>query len=386
MRPEDPDFSANFPPETPPLPPADSAERPVTAEATPDAAPEESLVGEVAGEAMAPEAVEPPALADDPLARAPVATDPVTTDLPTPDLPMPEALATDALATDSNTPGSLPPESLAADDAVVPETPATDDPPPLRADATLEDLRALALGEARPAPAPPPRRPTRPSAPPEDEWAAPERPYQPQELGAVDQLLLVLAEGVALWKKGLRWVRSQLPANLQGQFSDELLTALALGLLVLLLALGNPFGGQGARATEPAPASEPEPTALTGATPETVSETPPEALPEPSPDQSLIADIQARVSRISRSYGAGLIQSVEVDLAGNTLGVNVAETWYGLLPTQQDEIAQDIYAQAQGLQIGTLQLRDPGGEVVARNPVVGTSMVVLHRLRSAEGT
>jgi hypothetical protein len=228
--------------------------------------------------------------------------------------------------------------------------------------------------------------------PAEDVWADTEIPYQPKELGVVDQLLLLLADGVALGKKGLRWVRSQLPADLQRQLSDEVLAAIILGLLVLGLALWNPLGAKGGVASEPL-SSEPLPRITAAApddldsfaagpatarSPEPVASPP---TPEPTAEQSLIADIQARVSRLSRSYGAGLIQSVEVNLPQSTLGVNVAEAWYGLLPQQQDEIAQDIYAQAQGLTLGRLQLRDPDGVVVARNPVVGPTMVVLKRLR-----
>ncbi|WP_035994681.1 hypothetical protein [Leptolyngbya sp. KIOST-1] len=240
--------------------------------------------------------------------------------------------------------------------------------------------------------------PQRAAAPAEDVWADTGVPYQPKELGVVDQLLLLLAEGTTLWKKGVRWVRSQLPPDLQRQLSDGLLTAIALGLLMLLLALWNPLGlGQRERvATAPTlPAAE-EPSSATEASPygEASEGTAPEAAPEPAPkptqgaeptpEQSLIADIQNRVSNISRSYGAGLIQSVEVNLPENTLGVNVAEAWYGLLSSQQDEVAQDIFAQAQGLNFGTLQLRDPDGAVVARNPVVGPNMVVLRRLRSLD--
>ncbi|PZV01672.1 MAG: hypothetical protein DCF32_15995 [Leptolyngbya sp.] len=232
----------------------------------------------------------------------------------------------------------------------------------------------------------------RPVSPAEDVWADTGIPYQPKELGVVDQLLLLLAEGATLWKKGLRWVRSQLPPDLQRQLSDGMLTAIALGLLMLLLALWNPLG---ARRGEPVVASEPQPPmtaaepdgddlfAAPGAPPEQPAAPPP--VVEPPPEQSLITDIQNRVSSISRSYGAGLIQSVEVNLSANTLGVNVAEAWYGLLGDQQNEVAQDIYAQAQGLNFGTLQLHDPEGVVVARNPVVGTNMVILRRLRSVDG-
>ncbi|MGB3308859.1 MAG: hypothetical protein WBG32_21545 [Nodosilinea sp.] len=257
-----------------------------------------------------------------------------------------------------------------------------------------------------------PYKNTSPIAPAEDVWADTGIPYQPKELGVVDQLLLLLADGVTLWKKGLRWVRSQLPPDLQRQLSDGVLTAIALGLLMLFLALWNPLGkGQSEQvASESSPRtgteapvapaeayfSEARPSeAFPKASSEALSEPPSEAhrldsdsnpAPEPAPvvestpDQNLIADIQTRVSRISRSYGAGLIQSVEVNLPKNTLDVNVAEAWYGLLATQQNEVAQDIFAQAQGLNFGTLQLLDPEGEVVARNPVVGPNMVVLHRL------
>lgn len=257
----------------------------------------------------------------------------------------------------------------------------TPEPQPMDIDRRQMPERAAAAKRARPV------------SPAEDVWADTGIPYQPKELGVVDQLLLLLAEGTTLWKKGLRWVRSQLPPDLQRKLSDGMLTAIALGLLMLLLALWNPLG---ARRGEPVVASKPQPQ-ITAAEPDgddlfaapvpTAEQPAPAPAPvvEPTPEQSLITDIQNRVSSISRSYGAGLIQSVEVNLPANTLGVNVAEAWYGLLGDQQNEIAQDIYAQAQGLKFGTLQLRDPEGVVVARNPVVGPNMVILRRLRSVDG-
>ena len=229
----------------------------------------------------------------------------------------------------------------------------------------------------------------------EDVWADTDVPYQPKELGVVDQALLWLADGVTLWKRFLRWVRSQLPPNLQ--LSDGVLTAIALGLLILCIALWNPLGsGRSSRVVatpDPLPRVEAEEPSFEAEDPTALPTIPDEAQPleaaqppAPSPEQRLITDIQDRVSAISRSYGVGLIQSVEVNLPANTLGVNLAEAWYGLLTSQQDEIAQDIYQQAQGLNFSTLQLRDPDGLVVARNPVVGTAMVVLRRLRSAEAS
>jgi hypothetical protein len=235
---------------------------------------------------------------------------------------------------------------------------------------------------------------------PYDDWEPSEVPYQPKELGVIDQLMIVLADGATIWRKVLRQVRSWLPRTWQRNLSDELMTAIALGLLILWLVLWNPLGGTSpSRVTVekpeiPGPAlSQSDDKAGTSAilsrdsgesAPAIAAETPAEAL-EPSPEQTLIADIQERVSKISRSYAVGLIQSVEVNLPQQVLSVNVSNDWYGLGAESQDRIAQDIYSQAQGLAFATLQLRDPDGVVVARNPVVGPAMVILKRHRPVEG-
>ncbi|MBE9111553.1 hypothetical protein IQ273_19285, partial [Nodosilinea sp. LEGE 07298] len=117
-------------------------------------------------------------------------------------------------------------------------------------------------------------------APAEDVWADTGIPYQPKELGVVDQLLLLLADGVTLWKKGLRWVRSQLPPDLQRQLSDGVLTAIALGLLMLFLALWNPLGaGQSGQVASESPSAEapvsPAEAYFSEAQPEALSEAPP---------------------------------------------------------------------------------------------------------------
>lgn len=241
---------------------------------------------------------------------------------------------------------------------------------------------------------------------PYDDWEPSEVPYQPKELGMIDQLMIVLADGAAIWRRGLRQVRSWLPITWQRTLSDELMTAIALGLVILWLVLWNPLGGgstagqgvegpeisvsapvlspggaQGGKASPLGESSASDP-AITADNRAIDNRT--EGL-EPSPEQSLIADIQDRVSKISRSYGVGLIQSVEVNWPQQVLSVNVSNDWYGLGMASQDRIAQDIYTQAQGLALATLQLRDADGLVVARNPVVGPTMVILKRHRPTEG-
>lgn len=379
MRPQDP----NFPEEIPPIPPPRNRDESEPGNGDGSGSPHLDTSAEVVGE-------EVPGQESGPLNAAGSGGEA----LPRQDL------ATDGIPAEPNfsdrpnrqNPDAAPPPVVSNNGR-----PYTPDPQPWT-DSDLQDVE-----DPLPVPAPEPQptyidrrqmpdapsKSARPRALAEDVWADTGIPYQPKELGVVDQLLLLLAEGARLWKKGLRWVRSQLPPDLQRQLSDGLLTAIALGLLMLLLALWNPLGaGQRAVVSEPLPPmTAAEPSSEDGfAAPVPTAELPdiPTPASEPTPEQSLIADIQNRVSRISRSYGAGLIQSVEVNLPGNTLGVNVAEAWYGLLGNQQNEIAQDIYAQAQGLKFGTLQLRDPEGVVVARNPVVGPNIVILRRLRSVD--
>ncbi len=271
-------------------------------------------------------------------------------------------------------------------------------------DQTLEEFAAEPVTSQPTVPEPPtPPQATgrRPSAadpqvaatPPVEDWGQSDVPYQPKELGIIDQLLLLLADGAASWRKVLRWVRSQLPPTWQRRLSDEVMTAIALGLLVLFLALGNPLGGGQTNqpVAEPAvpppraeaPQNNPESSYPQEETPELAPAPGIAPLPDETPEQGLIADIQAQVSNISRLYAAGLIQSVEVNLPQNRLTINLGENWYGLLDEQQNEVSQNIFEQVQQLDFRTLQFRDPEGIVVARNPVVGNDIVILHRSRSS---
>jgi len=199
-------------------------------------------------------------------------------------------------------------------------------------------------------------------------WVEAEPPYHPKPLSTLDELLIALAEAVALWRRGSRWLRSQLPAAWRSQLSDQLLTAILLGFGVVLLVITRPS------ATPPLSVVSPSPVAA-------VAEPALEVPPTPTPEQSLIADLETQLSGITRSYSVGLIDAVEVNLTHQALTIHLGESWYGLLATQQDSIAQAIYRQAQDLGLERLSLQDPEGLVVARSPVVGSTVVVLQRRR-----
>ncbi|MBU6228175.1 MAG: hypothetical protein KGQ93_00570 [Cyanobacteria bacterium REEB459] len=198
------------------------------------------------------------------------------------------------------------------------------------------------------------------------DWIETEIPYHPQPLGVIDQIFLLLTDMLGLWRRALRWLRSQLPPGWQRNLSDQLLTAMVLGLVVLVVVVGSPAGGRS------------RPTPLPSARQESASPASQAISPAPTPVATPIADIEAQVSRIAQAYGAELVTSVEVTQAPQGLVITLAADWYGLQTRQQQQLAGAIYEQAQPLGFAQLTLRTADGLVVARSPVVGDTMVILH--------
>lgn len=200
----------------------------------------------------------------------------------------------------------------------------------------------------------------------------PKVPYRRREWSLADRVLLLLANVGAVWKRLLRGVRSQLPRPWQAQLSDQVLSAILLGLLFLLLTLGHPLGrSQPSRVAQPAPeVAQAQPAA---------PELP--ALPAPplevSPEQTRIADIQEQVAEITQTYATGLIQSVRANFQQGWLKVDLGPQWYNLVRSHQEQMAQDLYKRAQELSFSKLYLLDDSQNLVARNPVVGQRMVIL---------
>ncbi|PSN17755.1 hypothetical protein C7271_16070 [filamentous cyanobacterium CCP5] len=175
----------------------------------------------------------------------------------------------------------------------------------------------------------------------------------------LDRGLLGLSRGRQLWLLLLARVRSRLPKTWQGRLNDTLLSAIALGLLALLLIVISPGG-------EPAPAA-PTPTA---------EQTEPVVA---DPEPQAIADLQAQASEITAAYAAGMVQSVQADFRQGRLTIVLGAQWYGLAPSQQDQLAQDLYGRLESLEFAHLYLQDPEDHAIARNPVIGDRMVILQR-------
>lgn len=167
---------------------------------------------------------------------------------------------------------------------------------------------------------------------------------------------------------------------MRDQLTDQVLTAVTLGVLVLLV-LVNPLGiGRSASVEVAQPSPAVEETAEVAAADDAAA---PEL--EVSPEASRIAEIQEKVAAITQSTAAGLVEAVQANFRQGVLVVKVSGNWYGLMRSQQDQVAQSIYTQSADLAFLKLYLQDADGNLVARSPVVGDQMVILRRHRDAGG-
>jgi hypothetical protein len=124
------------------------------------------------------------------------------------------------------------------------------------------------------------------------------------------------------------------------------------------------------------PSPEPEPQI----TPE------PEPIPEPTPtpivltpEQTLIAAIENQVAEISDRFAEGLIKSIQANFGTSNLTVKISDDWYTLKESQQNKLAAEILQRSKELDFSHLEITDLQGVLVARNPVVGTDMVIFKR-------
>lgn len=105
----------------------------------------------------------------------------------------------------------------------------------------------------------------------------------------------------------------------------------------------------------------------------------PEPEVELTPEQKLIASVQDQVFEVSDRYINGLVTMVLPNFQSGHLVVKVSPDWYRFNPEQQDRFANELWQRSQSLDFTKLNLTDPNGTLLARNPVVGSSMVILKR-------
>ena len=248
---------------------------------------------------------------------------------------------------------------------------------------------------------------------------------------------------VPLWAKLLTQIRTRLPENLNQTLTDRALSSIVAGVLIVLfwttsslfsskpptkVAVAPPptestapkkitpsptpiqpeFGSPAPIAIPPdltapepeKPVISPEPIAEKPsdpvvasppiAEPPIVVEPAPEvAVPEPekpaapivelTPEQTLIASIQDQVVTITDPYSSGLIESIKPSFGKSRLSILVKDGWYGLSRSQQDKLGDELLQRSQELNFSHLEITDAQGMVLARSPIVGSTMVILKR-------
>ncbi|PMB20822.1 hypothetical protein CEN45_16200 [Fischerella thermalis CCMEE 5198] len=212
------------------------------------------------------------------------------------------------------------------------------------------------------------------------------------------------------WSRFLAKIRSYLPANFSAKLSDTALTgAIAIFAVILVWATSTIFPG---KPTEIATTPPTSPTPLTSPSPEpslteepTVAETPspeeePTPIPEPgpevtptptptidnqpativlTPEQILIATIENQVAEVSDRFASGLIKSIQANFLTSNLDIKISDDWYTLSESEQNKLAAEILQRSQELDFTHLEISDSQNRLVARNPVVGSEMVIFRR-------
>ena len=205
-----------------------------------------------------------------------------------------------------------------------------------------------------------------------------ERHPEPTKL--LDRILPTFDKVQAFWDVTLTKVRSFLPAPWNAKLSDWALTGAIAGIVVVILVT------TAALLPETPTQMAKEPPNTIEAPPELKAPEPPQPLaieppptPELTPEQSLIAAIQQQVADLTERYGKGLIQSVDANFLSSRLIVKLSDGWYSLKESQQNKLADEILRRSRDLDFSKLEIIDLNGTLLARNPVVGSNMVILKR-------
>ena len=116
-----------------------------------------------------------------------------------------------------------------------------------------------------------------------------------------------------------------------------------------------------------------------------------ETIPTPTPltpEETLLAAIQNQLAEITvisndsnseENTFSGIIESIQANFLESNITVIIENYWYTLSSKQQNELAAEIQQRSQDLDFTHLEITDLQGNLLARNPVIGTNMVIFKR-------
>jgi hypothetical protein len=211
-----------------------------------------------------------------------------------------------------------------------------------------------------------------------------------EEAEGIDDILPDFDQVEGWWTGILNKIRRLLPGRIGEKIPDWLITGLLTGSLVtiLLLAVVSLPKNTPEIAENPAviaPSNAPEVPGVIETPPELTAPEAPipvpitKAKPRLTPEQSLVAAIQEEIIDLTTRYPEGIISTVEADFLDSRLVVILGDNWYSLDSTQQDKLANSVFQRSQSLDFRRLEMKDNGGILVARSPVVGGEVVIVNR-------
>jgi hypothetical protein len=198
-----------------------------------------------------------------------------------------------------------------------------------------------------------------------------------------------------LWQSMVKLVRSLLPASFSQKLSDPMLNAVIAAILIVIVGSTlNILSVKPADETAIARSvnlpdviapSESQSAKFKSKLPDLVAPTAPKPVetlkPAPlTPEQSLIAGIQNQVAEISDRLGGGLVKSFEANFSSSRLTVKVTKDWYELSELAQNQLVNQMFKEANLLDFSNLEVMNLEGKLIARNPVVGSEMIILDRI------
>jgi hypothetical protein len=212
------------------------------------------------------------------------------------------------------------------------------------------------------------------------------------------QIIIPLGNKVIkpLWGLGLKLLRGRFPEALR-PFSDRFLTVVILGILLIGYWLFSSLTAAVKPAVQPPPQPQPvvtlpkpvkpapiKPAPVLPPPPQSVSPTAeeaPESEPplQPQPEQKPIMEVQTQVAQVVDRYSQAVVQSVQANFQAEQWVVKVSDRWFDLTPTEQDQLGTDLLERSRQLNFPKLEIRDQNNDLLAREPVVGSNIIILHR-------
>ncbi|MDR5638871.1 hypothetical protein RHJ63_06545 [Thermosynechococcus sp. JY1334] len=202
-----------------------------------------------------------------------------------------------------------------------------------------------------------------------------------------------VSRGAALWWQGMGWVQQRLPNHLQERYNRATLTGIAIALLLILLWL-NPLSWFQSPPRPTVKATQrPQPSVLVqprpAPTPMAATPAPtPQPTPTPTPSPGAIAPstfvsdsltVRQQLLALCDRYSNALDPTLTLTPSEQRLELMLANSWYDLSPTKQDQLAQNLWQTAHDLGYQTVIVVDTEGHLLVRDPVVGDNAIVVRR-------